>query len=504
MNGTCYGGMSKEVWYSDQRATTCINVFTQMVAAGNVNESTAGLNICDLNSDLNNMCIGLKSAQTMVFEANCIYSGDCSPRIALYTPGMYSISNGDFVRGTVSNYYETYNQNDASAVSGQRVVCPLDSEEEAMRLRNSEYTSECASVQLQILKVLLGYMRNVLHMLVQAAFIIINLIMNLLRLCVMTGENMQPILNDIQFWFMKLINLLVDLLKVLGDMMFSIIFDTGGLGSAMKEIVKALCNWVNWVYHLWNDIWCGMINKIAIPLVDGIKDLFWNIKKFLPFLGIGDVYNKLKQASDDLKKITCTYTNLCNFPDQAPPAIPSGALPTASRCWANYVAEIDDTNSLSCSRSDTCRSSVLTAGAGDSETSKEDSAFMVCDRCPRNSGVNQFGCNTYTQQCTCSQPVLDRTYCTTNAQCYLQGDQASICAQVNDFTTGGSFGSLECNQCSSTPTCHILEGSGVGVCSCMQQETPVQSCNGPLGDYPFLLSVYLHLFLSISYPLPKP
>jgi hypothetical protein len=305
VNGTCYGGMSKEEWYSDQRATTCINVFTQMVAEGNVNESTAGLNICDLNSDLNNMCIGLKSAQTMIFEANCIYSGDCSPRIALYTPGMYSISNGDFVRGTVGNYYETYNQNDATAVSGERIVCPLDSEEIAMRFRNSEYTSKCASIQLQVLKIMLGYMRNVLHMLVQAAFIVLNLILNLLRLCVMTGSNMQPILNDIQFWFMKLINLLIDLLKVMGDMVFSLIFDTGGLGSAMKDIVKALCDWVNWVYQLWNQIWCALIYQIAIPLVDGIKDLFWNIKKFLPFLGIGGVYDKLQETSLNVRIPTC-------------------------------------------------------------------------------------------------------------------------------------------------------------------------------------------------------
>jgi hypothetical protein len=158
--------------------------------------ASAGLDICNLNADLNKMCLGLKSAQTMVFEGNCIYAGDCSPKIALYTPSIYSITNGDFVRGTVSNYYETYTQKDTRAIDGTRVVCPLDSEEIAMRSRNDEYTSECASKQLQVLKIALYSMRKILHILVQGAFIIINLVLNILRLCIQAGKPKPPILNS--------------------------------------------------------------------------------------------------------------------------------------------------------------------------------------------------------------------------------------------------------------------------------------------------------------------
>jgi len=106
---------------------------------------------------------------------------------------------------------------------------------------------------------------------------------------------------------------------------------------------------------------------------------------------------------------------------------------------------------------------------------------VVCDKCPIQPGglVNQFGCDTFTKQCTCNRPVRDRTSCVTNFECQFNSDEStSTCSLVNDFTLGNSYGSLECNQCPSRPTCHITNGMlAVGRCSCFQQETPVQACS---------------------------
>lgn len=52
----------------------------------------------------------LKAAQGKVFEANCIFAGVCAPQVFVYSPGMYSSSNQDFVRGTVSSFYEMFKQ----------------------------------------------------------------------------------------------------------------------------------------------------------------------------------------------------------------------------------------------------------------------------------------------------------------------------------------------------------------------------------------------------------
>ena len=95
--------------------------------------------------------------------------------------------------------------------------------------------------------------------------------------------------------------------------------------------------------------------------------------------------------------------------------------------------------------------------------------------------MNQFGCDTATKQCKCNVVKRERQFCTTNDECRIQGrDNPAICALVSDFTTGESFGSMECQDCSTTtPVCHILDtNSRVGVCSCMQSRVLISGCEG--------------------------
>ena len=46
-----------------------------------------------------------------VWEGNCIMTGQCSPQLFVYNPGTYSATNEDFVRNTVTDFYELYNAN---------------------------------------------------------------------------------------------------------------------------------------------------------------------------------------------------------------------------------------------------------------------------------------------------------------------------------------------------------------------------------------------------------
>jgi hypothetical protein len=66
----------------------------------------------------------------------------------------------------------------------------------------------------------------------------------------------------------------------------------------------------------------------------------------------------------------------------------------------------------------------------------------------------------------------------------LVGEAAATCAFVGDFSLGTSYGSLPCNMCpASEPVCLVTSGStgamngAVGVCSCLQQGTAMQSCS---------------------------
>lgn len=50
----------------------------------------------------------MANAQRKVRRGNCVYAGACSPQEFVYTPGIYSASNENFVRQTVLDYYERF------------------------------------------------------------------------------------------------------------------------------------------------------------------------------------------------------------------------------------------------------------------------------------------------------------------------------------------------------------------------------------------------------------
>lgn len=53
----------------------------------------------------------------------------------------------------------------------------------------------------------------------------------------------------------------------------------------------------------------------------------------------------------------------------------------------------------------------------------------------------------------------------------LQGDAASMCALVGDFSTGESFGTTACSQCMTSQAICLVSGrdTSKGVCTCMLQ-----------------------------------
>jgi hypothetical protein len=484
-DGKCFGGISKAEWLSPKRGDRCVEEFTKMVEEGFVNESTVPLDICTLSSDLSNLCDKLKEALNLVVTGNCIAAeGDtCQPSEWVYTPSMYSMSNQQFVRSTVIDFYETYGAYDSSVlkkgdtVNGE-LVCPLDDEDQNIRWRNGNLSVSCSSKQLERLKDAIKIARRVVHYLVEAAYIQMQIIFTLFRLIMPgIGDNAQ-IMRELEFWFKRYLRLVLESITAMADLLFRMLTDTGGLGTVMKALVNALCLFVNTLMKFWNSVMCWILKTMIGPLLQALIGVF---RPVIEFFKVADgVLSLIDNILHQITTAGCDTQFDCTTLTQTVPIQGLGVLPVTSRCWADYTPSVDDVSAYSCSASDTCTNADLSFGQTNMEFGgvADSTRQVLCDACPRipNPDFNKYACDTYTKQCSCNRPKTTTTSCTTNAECQMQGSTTQ-CALVNDFTTGRSYGTLECQTCPTQAVCLITDGAKqIGRCSCLQQGMRLQSC----------------------------
>jgi hypothetical protein len=366
--GRCFGGMKKEEWYSADRGTHCVQKFTNLVLEGKVNESTVPLDICTLDASLDDLCKKLQNALLLVQTGNCIAAAGgpgCHPKAFVYSPGMYSQSNQDFVRGTVLNFYETYGLETTDAFDKDNtpnfdLVCPLDDEEADLRKRNHDLTQNCASRQLESVQYALKIARQVVHVIVQVGFIQTQLVLTFARLLIPGLGDMEAVVQEIEFWFMQLVMVIFDSLKEIGNLLFRMISDTGGIGNAMKTLVNALCMFVNVLLEVYNNVLCELMKKVTMPICKIFLDLLRPIISF--FGGDTAIFDFLDRIIHAIQGSTCSLKWECNQLGVSVPTQLMGSLPVTSRCWVDYVPNVDDASSYACSRSDTCSQSDLTYG----------------------------------------------------------------------------------------------------------------------------------------------
>lgn len=155
---------------------------------------------------------------------------------------------------------------------------------------------------------------------------------------------------------------------------------------------------------------CETVCKLLVRpfVVPAIRSLARIIAKIVYFFKLDDsIVDSLYSIVGYMSQLQCNENINCDYTSTEPVDAEFGALPVATRCWADYNPEIDTTNSFACTPADTCRVSGLDYGTTLDEfgTLTEDGNQIVCDSCPVQPGglVNQFGCDTFTKQCTCNR-----------------------------------------------------------------------------------------------------
>jgi hypothetical protein len=355
------------------------------------------------------------------------------------------VSQRRSAQDTEEDDFRAFVFNSTNPDSEDSMVCPLDNMEWELKVRNQAMKKGCASVQMDGLKRALFMVRVVVDTIVQVMYILMQITIALFRLIIpMNGENeFGQILAELEFWFNKLIIIIVESIKQLANMLFNLIFSTGPLGSVMKTILMWLCKLMQAILEAWNAtgmcihhthtpirvlvyvlLLCQEFDTcpcththttacrfVLKPLViPALRFLASIISRIVYFFKLNDaVLDTLYQIINHMNKIKCNETLNCDYPTSEKFDAEFGALPVATRCWADFSPEIDSSDAFSCTASDTCRVSNLEYGQSLNEFGLlvEDGNQVVCDSCPLQPGglVNQFGCDTYTKQCTCNRCV---------------------------------------------------------------------------------------------------
>lgn len=65
--------------------------------------------------------------------------------------------------------------------------------------------------------------------------------------------------QELEFWFLQLIDVAIQAIKQTGEMLFRMLFNMGEFGKVMKDILKACCLFIDFWLMIWNYTGCQVI-----------------------------------------------------------------------------------------------------------------------------------------------------------------------------------------------------------------------------------------------------
>ena len=430
--GTCKGKATKAQWLAD-RPGTCKNIRYQE----NANDAVASLNVCNLDSRLNNLCNIIQSARYKLFETNCQITGACRTSSFFYTPGTYNLINNEFVRDTVSYFY---NYTEPGS-------CPVLSEETARVISQNKQTSgDCASVDLEALQMALQFAREVVHIFVEIYFYVGKIQIEVISLLV--GSDVTNMLNNVITDFKFIVEKFNYFFMQIADLGYKLVTETGQLGRFLKGMIVGICNFLNLVFD-------QAIRPAICGIRTGVLAVMWFVREVVGFFGASSAYDAVENARNAMMgSWSCDISNPFNCAplDQISENSPS-TLPVATRCW---VGDQSVSASAGCRASDTCVN--------------DDGSLVVCAACSNSVSMVRYGCNSLTKTCHCHTFPQDYSGCSTHQECYLPD---TGCAYMDAFLQPG-FGNVPCAACTTRPQCLI--SGGKGQCVCLLRPMSFQSC----------------------------
>jgi hypothetical protein len=439
------------------RYTTTVKAFQKVIEQENA-ALVEPLNLCDLDDRLAAFCREMQGHRGAVAETNCQAAGSCFTEMFYYQPSMYSMSNNQFARRTVEDFYVGITPGVCAAQTSARQA--------EIEKQNAAFIQLCPTTMLEKFKEVLVVARIQVGAIIRATYFAMMVVLHACRLILIPGTDaeLQAILSDMRINLDLMLEEISAAMMAMFDFIFQTILDTP-VGMAIEETIIAICDAVNMLIDVF-------VIKTFCPIKKWITDMLTDLIDALVYVPLFDtrglvvIRNQMLALSCDPDDLLSTCVRASSV---APQPLPRIDAPT--RCWSTYVNTLGDASSLSCSAADSCvvfNPVMLDGGV------VQDS-LVACDDClpPPLPDFSRYGCDVVRKQCKCHVQPISRTACINHIGCNPPTD--ATCDILESSFSTQSFGTQPCDSC-ATGGGMCIAAPGGARCSCPLTEESLHTC----------------------------
>ena len=254
--GACQGVIREADWRGD-RFRACYNKINDLTL--DTPDVMSTVDVCLMDSNLNELCTAVSQAQTLVREANCIASGSpaCALKPFLYQPAAWDVSNREFVHGTVTAFYRRVAQDSCPSVSA------------AIQANNEAVLNRCAATPVTAVYLALQACRDIVDALALVLFYASSILIDGLLLAF--SSNRAALEAQIVYYWNCIIRVVEGLLSVLSNILFDMLFHMGSMGQRIYAFLLRTCGMINTAYGYWLEVWCGIALDLAPGALGGLR-----------------------------------------------------------------------------------------------------------------------------------------------------------------------------------------------------------------------------------------
>lgn len=258
---SCEGTVDKAAWMDPAtRGGACAAKFAELQATS---ELTAAVDVCNIDRSMSEFCQVLQAARNEIFSANCYAAGVCYQERFFYQPSVYSLTNQEFVRSTVQNFYVQI----SDAACPQRLLGTAQ-----IIAQNAERLQHCYATSLQRIIDMLQDVRELADKVVRVAYYFFMLVATVLRFAVEAAiafavTSAEALAAELQRWFELWVKEMGAMWDAIGQMVYNLVME-GPVGAFLKTMLAAICAITNWVLDVFVlQGYCGLLQWLEVCTV---------------------------------------------------------------------------------------------------------------------------------------------------------------------------------------------------------------------------------------------